>query len=80
MSKLTKKPQWGGARKNAGRPATGRKPRKGITLYLNDDEKNKLNAVTIATGKTQTGIFRDAILTAYNEIKTGFEKGLENER
>ena len=79
MTQKTKKPQWGGARKNAGRPATGRKPRKGITLYLNDDEKNKLNAVVIATGKTHTGIFRDAILTAYNEIKTGFEKGLKND-
>ena len=75
----TKKTNWGGARKNAGRPATGRKPRKGITLYLSDDEKNKLNAVIIATGKTQTGVFRDAILTAYNEIKTDILGGLENE-
>jgi hypothetical protein len=68
MSKSTKKPQWGGARKNAGRPATGRKPRKGITLYLNDDEKNKLDAVIIATGKTQTGVFRDAIKKEFEDL------------
>ena len=79
MNKSTKKNQWGGARAGAGRPATGRKPRHGVTVYLSDAEKRKLDVVIVATGKTITGIFRDAIVAAYDQIKTDLEEA-RNER
>lgn len=78
MSKSTRKTTWGGARVGAGRPATGRKPRHGVTVYLSDDDKRKLDVV-VATGKTITGIFRDAVVAAYDRIKTDLEEAT-NER
>ena len=73
MSKSTRKTTWGGARIGAGRPATGRKPRHGVTVYLSDADKRKLDVVIVATGKTITGIFRDAVVAEYERITTDLE-------
>lgn len=74
LKSTRRKTTWGGARAGAGRPATGRKPRHGVTVYLSDAEKRKLDVVIVATGQTITGIFRDAVVAAYDRIKTDLEE------
>lgn len=75
------KNQWGGARVGAGRPATGRnpKPRKGITVFLNDADREKLETIVDVKKTTKTAIFRDAIIAEYDKIKTELEEA-QNER
>ena len=61
---MTEKKQHGGARPGSGRKATGRVASNPVLVYLDDEEKRKLDEKLEKTGETKTAFVRRAISEA----------------
>lgn len=66
---MTEKKTHGGARPGSGRKATGRVASNPVLVFLDDDDRGKLDALITARKKKQTEVVRELICDAYNSEK-----------
>jgi len=63
---MTKKKTHGGARPGSGRKATGRVASNPVLVFLDDDDRGKLDALIATRKKKLTEIVRELIRDAYD--------------
>lgn len=66
---MTEKKTHGGARPGSGRKATGRVASNPVLVFLDDDDRGKLDALIAARNKKQTEVVRELIRDAYDSKK-----------
>lgn len=66
---MTEKKTHGGARPGSGRKATGRVASNPVLVFLDDDDRGKLDALISARKKKQTEVVRELIRDAYDSEK-----------
>lgn len=66
---MTEKKTHGGARPGSGRKATGRVASNPVLVFLDDDDRGKLDALIAARKKKQTEVVRELIRDAYDSEK-----------
>ena len=66
---MTEKHTHGGARPGSGRKATGRVASNPVLVFLDDDDRGKLDALIATRKKKQTEVVRELIRDAYDSEK-----------
>lgn len=66
---MTEKKTHGGARPGSGRKATGRVASNPVLVFLDDDDRGKLDALIATRKKKQTEVVRELIRDAYDSKK-----------
>ena len=66
---MTEKKTHGGARPGSGRKATGRVASNPVLVFLDDDDRGKLDALIAARKKKQREVVRELIRDAYDSEK-----------
>ena len=60
----SRKPRHGGTRPGAGRKPTGATPRVSVTLYLEAEQRDLVDATAAREGVTRSTWVREAVMTA----------------